>query len=768
MLQGRRQRWTRFAGLAALIVALAATFMSPANAQTPGLTVQITGMTGEQWPETQAVLSVLGSDGRPLPNLTAENFRAALNDSDVPVTAVAQGVNSSQPIDVVLVLDVSGSMAGDALDQAKTAAHSFLDQLGPEDRVAIVTFGTAVTTALPFTADRAAARAAIDGLSAEGITALYEATAEGVRVASGGQNTRRAIVLLSDGGVGILSGAVTREEAIATAETGGVPVFAIGLGIEIDRAYLRELADKTGGQFAETPSPEGLAALYQEFGALLRGQYILTLDASALEIKRSQPATLRVEVTQGDLSGNDERAVCAQNVCIAIGGLEDGERVDGERTIEAQVVATEPVTSVALLVDGQTISTLDAPPYAFTIDARSLSDGDHTLVAEAATLTDSFRSAEIGVRIGAAASAGGGLTSGLLPVAAIAVIAVAAVLAVLFVLRRRRGRGPQMAPTSPEPPAPTGIELRPGERASRRIRTDGQLPQRPQAAPQRLLGSLRVTGADLPERTFPIGGAPISIGTGYRCLIGLPEAGFEEIATEHVRVWIRDDHLVVHELRRLTAFGPTGGRWEFLTAGDTFTIGAHTFTFELIGETSPAKTVETQAVTMDRAPGAPPPGLEPARAEQSAAPPAPAEQPPGPIAPVQPPAAPSPVAIPIASEPASPAPPAREAPDTSLAPTQEPAPDVPNILRDRPAAPPPPASSAPNEIPNILRDRPADAASPPATALPSQPVSPAPGDIPQILRERPPADAEETSAPASGDPQASEAPPEQRKDESAA
>ena len=739
MLQGRREHWARAAGLVALIAALAALFMSDASAQTQGLTVQITGMTGEQWPETQAVLTVLGSDGRSLPNLTAENFRAALNAGDVPVTAVEQGVNSSQPIDVVLVLDVSGSMEGAAIDQAKTAAHSFLDQLGAQDRVAIVTFGTTVTTGLPFTADRAAARAAIDSLSAEGITALYEATAVGVRVASGSQNTRRAIVLLSDGGVGILSGAVTREEAIATAETGGVPVFAIGLGIEIDRAYLQELIDKTGGQFAETPSPEGLAALYQEFGELLRGQYILTLDASALEIERSQPATLHVDVEQGGLTGNDERAVCAQNVCVAIGGLEDGERVDGQRTIEAQVVATEPITSVALLIDGQTISTLDAPPYAFTIDATSLSEGDHTLAAEAATVTDRSTSAEIGVRIGAV-SASGGLTSGLLPVAAIAVIAVVAVLAVLFVLRR--GRGPQMAPTSPEPPVPTppeGIEPRPRERTPRRGWSDEPLPT-PQAAPQGMRGLLRVTGGDLAERAFPIGRAPISIGTGYRCLIGLPEAGFEEIGTEHVRVWMRDDQLVVHELRRLTAFGPTGGRWEFLTVGDTFAIGPHTFTFELIDGSSPAE----------------PPPVPPAPMQQAVAP--------GPSQPEvpnilreRPPAAEPMPASPAPAPPASPTPPA-------------PASSVPAL------ASPAPASSAPNEIPNILRDRPVEAASPPPTTPaplpqttpPSPPLSPAPDGIPQILRERPPAGAEETSAPASGVPQASEAPPEQAKDESAA
>jgi hypothetical protein len=74
----------------------------------------------------------------------------------------------------------------------------------------------------------------------------------------------------------------------------------------------------------------------------------------------------------------------------------------------------------------------------------------------------------------------------------------------------------------------------------------------------------------------------MSIGTGHRCFVHLDDSeDGREIGVEHARVWIRDGQLVMHELRRLSDLGSTGGRWEFLAPGDVFAIGPYTFQFEL-------------------------------------------------------------------------------------------------------------------------------------------------------------------------------------------
>lgn len=722
MLHRRRPRASALAFVVA-IVALAALFVPAALfAQTPSLTVQLTGMTGDAWPQGQAFVTVLGADERPLPGLTANDVRASIDGTDVPVGAVAQGVNSSAPIDVVLALDVSGSMnEGGAIDQAKAAAHTFIDQLAPQDRIAIVAFGTTVQNALPFTQDRAAANTAIDSLVADGSTALFQGTVDSIRLAAGGENGRRAVVLLSDGRD--FGSSISLEAAIATGQTAGVPVFAIGLGQELDRAYLGQLAETTGGQFAETPSPEGLAALYQQVGELLRGQYIVTLDASALDIERSQPINLHLDVTQNGLTGSDERAVCPQSVCIAISGIAEGAQIDGQQTVQAQVVAAEAVTSVSLAIDGETIVTLVAPPYTFTIDGAALQDGDHNVVVEAKTASASATTAELNVHTGAASSSGGA-ASGLLPIVAMAGAGALAVLVVWIVFRRRRGRRQQpAAPIGPEPEPPTSapepFDSNPRARTGRLWPDEPDAPVQPAPAHQ-ALGTLLMTEGEMTGQTWSIGAAPISIGTGHRCLIRVAQIGVDDIANEHARVWVREDHLVVHELRRLTAFGPTGGRWEFLNAGDTFAVGPHVIQFQLADQAAPEPPSEARALPeIWPGPGSQPPEREPATVGQSSQQ-APATPEPSIAKTGEPPAAGSepPLPVPQVATPEEPA------AAGSLPPTLEPSPfaatpaqaerevsetsDVPNVLREHKpdeATPPAPSESGPDsDVPNILRD----------------------------------------------------------------
>ncbi|MEX2159362.1 MAG: VWA domain-containing protein [Dehalococcoidia bacterium] len=746
MLHRRRPRASALAFVVA-IVALAALFGPAAVfAQAPSLTVQLTGMTGDAWPQGQAFVTVLGADGRPLPGLTANDVHASIDGTDVPVGAVSQSVNSGAPIDVVLALDVSGSMnEGGAIDQAKAAAHTFIDQLAPQDRIAIVAFGTTVENALPFTQDRAAANAAIDGLVADGSTALFQGTVDSIRLAASGENGRRAVVLLSDGLD--FGSSISLEAAIATGQAGGVPVFAIGLGEELDRAYLGQLAEATGGQFAETPSPEGLAALYQQVGELLRGQYIITLDASALDIERSQPINLHLDVTQNGLTGSDERAVCPQSVCVAISGIAEGAQIDGQQTVQAQVVAAEAVTSVALVIDGETIVTLVAPPYTFTIDGASLQDGDHNVVVEAKTASSSASTPDLSVHVGVVASSGGA-TSGLLPIVAMAGAGVLVVAVILFVLRRRRGRHPQpAAPIGPEP-EPPAASPEPFD-SSPRPRTGRLWPDEPDVAVQpatahQALGTLLMTEGEMTGQSWPLGSAPISIGTGHRCLIRVAQIGFDDIANEHARVWVREDHLVLHELRRLTAFGPTGGRWAFLNAGDSFAVGPHVFQFQLAAQAAPEPPSEARALPEIRpGPGSQPPEQEPATVGQSSqqapatAEPSTAKTGEPPAAGSEPPFDPSTAKTgepPAAgSEPPLPAPqvatPEEPAVAASLPPTFEPSPfaatpaqaerevsdtaDVPNILREHKpdeASPPAPSQGEPDSgVPNILRERPAEA-----------------------------------------------------------
>ena len=128
---------------------------------------------------------------------------------DVPDPAVVAAVQASwqfvkKQADVVMLIDVSGSMSGDKIDQARQAALAFLDKLPAQNRVGLVTFSDQIVERVrldSFERNSSDMRSAIQSLRAEGDTALFDAIIQAVTgLAQDVESDRiRAIVLLSDG-----------------------------------------------------------------------------------------------------------------------------------------------------------------------------------------------------------------------------------------------------------------------------------------------------------------------------------------------------------------------------------------------------------------------------------------------------------------------------------------------------------------------------------------------------------------------------------------
>jgi hypothetical protein len=105
------------------------------------------------------------------------------------------------------------------------------------------------------------------------------------------------------------AGTVSRDDSIAQARASGVPVYTIALGAEVDKGYLSELAQATGARFLEAPSPEGLSQLYADIGAVLRGQYVVSLKPPALDANVSH--ALEISVTSGGVTATGSRSLDA-------------------------------------------------------------------------------------------------------------------------------------------------------------------------------------------------------------------------------------------------------------------------------------------------------------------------------------------------------------------------------------------------------------------------------------------------------------------------
>lgn len=161
---------------------------------------------------------------------------------------------------VYLVVDTSGSMSGDKLEQAREALDLFLWQIeGELEAVGLVEFSTQVNNIIPLEElryNRPELEAAVQGLYAEGDTALLDAVrAAYVRLQDAADAERiNAIVAMTDGREN--ASTVGLRELAAEIQAGndeGVPVviFCIAYGRDADYDVLETLANASGGQVRE-------------------------------------------------------------------------------------------------------------------------------------------------------------------------------------------------------------------------------------------------------------------------------------------------------------------------------------------------------------------------------------------------------------------------------------------------------------------------------------------------------------------------------------
>ncbi len=141
--------------------------------------------------------TVIDRSGRFVPGLQQTDFVVYEDDKPVEVTHFSA---ERVPVSLGIVLDTSGSMAGDKMSAAKSAIERFLlDLLGPDDDVFLYVFNSGIDLVHEWTTDRNRVAASLRRLHPAGGTAMYDAVVEAVPMAQGGQNRKKAVVVISDG-----------------------------------------------------------------------------------------------------------------------------------------------------------------------------------------------------------------------------------------------------------------------------------------------------------------------------------------------------------------------------------------------------------------------------------------------------------------------------------------------------------------------------------------------------------------------------------------
>ena len=163
--------------------------------------------------------------GRFVSGLHQEDFRVYEDGELRPITHfTAERV----PVSLGIVLDTSGSMAGEKMQAAKQALQRFLfELLGDEDEVFLYRFDNRPELVSPWTRSKDQVAAELRRLQPRGATTLYDAIAEAIPLAATGRNRKKALLIISDGND---SSSYTKiEELKRLIRESEVLVYAIGI-----------------------------------------------------------------------------------------------------------------------------------------------------------------------------------------------------------------------------------------------------------------------------------------------------------------------------------------------------------------------------------------------------------------------------------------------------------------------------------------------------------------------------------------------------------
>ena len=204
-----------------------------------------------------------------------------------PQSSQSHSNSTTEGIDIVLSLDISGSMLArdfqpDRITAAKEVAANFINDR-PNDRIGLVVFAGESFTQSPLTTDKASLLTLLAGVRSgiiedgTAINRLRESDAKS-----------KVVILLTDGVNN--RGQIAPLTAADIAQSLGIRVYTIGVGsmgtapypavdiwgnitfqpmkVEIDEEVLQQIADKTGGQYFRATDKANLEAIYDEINDL--------------------------------------------------------------------------------------------------------------------------------------------------------------------------------------------------------------------------------------------------------------------------------------------------------------------------------------------------------------------------------------------------------------------------------------------------------------------------------------------------------------------
>ena len=233
------------------------------------LSAQTQGPTFSTKVEAVRVDVLVTEKGQPVLGLGPADFEVF--DNGVPQQV--EFVSYDQiPLNVVLVLDMSDSVAGERLDHLRAAGAALLAGLKRSDQAALVTFSNRIALGSALSTDLGPIREALEGVVGTGDTALVDGTYAGLTV--GESDAGRALLIVFSDGLDTVSW-LSPAAVLDTVKRTDVVLYGVSVG-RSKPEFLRDLASLSGGRLFEMDKTANLATTFVSILEEFRQRYLVS------------------------------------------------------------------------------------------------------------------------------------------------------------------------------------------------------------------------------------------------------------------------------------------------------------------------------------------------------------------------------------------------------------------------------------------------------------------------------------------------------------
>jgi VWFA-related protein len=216
-------------------------------------------------------VDVLVTDGRgPVPGLGPADFEIRDNGvlQQIDIVSFEQ-----IPLNVVLALDMSDSVAGDRLNRLRAAGAAILDGLKSGDQAALVTFSHVLRLPAKLSTDIGSVRTALGRTSGDGSTSLVDGVYAGMQV--GASDAGRALLIVFSDGVDTASW-LSADKVLDAAKRSDAVAYAVAARSPVKPEFLSDLASFTGGRLFEVEKTQRLESIFLDILKEFRQRYLVS------------------------------------------------------------------------------------------------------------------------------------------------------------------------------------------------------------------------------------------------------------------------------------------------------------------------------------------------------------------------------------------------------------------------------------------------------------------------------------------------------------